>query len=253
MRERVFAMRNTKELLRDVISYIFMLGLPLLLLLMMTLINSAIPKEANMTVFNIDKLSVGIVVFSFTFIMLFSCLQVSKDRSSSFLIRLYSSPMTAFDFIAGYTLPLLFVGFCQAIITFLASVIIGLFTDVSFNFVNILFSIVTMIPAEFLFIGIGILFGTIFNDKVAPPMSSLVITVASLLGGIWMDVDALGGPLLKICQVLPFYHAVRAGRAALSGNYSDIMQSFIIVTVYALVFYVLAVLVFNSKMKSDLK
>ena len=84
MRARVFAERNKKELLRDPLSYIFCLGFPIVMLLVMTLVNNSIPKEANMLIFRIDYLSSGIAVFGLAFIMLFTCLMVSKDRSSAF-------------------------------------------------------------------------------------------------------------------------------------------------------------------------
>lgn len=251
MRHMVFASRNIKELLRDPISYIFCLGLPILMLIMMTVINSSIPDKAQMVIFNIDHLAPGIAVFSFSFIMLFACLQVSKDRSSSFLIRLYASPMTAFDFIIGYTVPLLVIALGQCAVTFAASAVIGMITGITFKLANVLLSIVTLIPSAFLFIGFGMLFGSFFSDKTAPPMCSMVITISSLIGGIWMDVDMIGGTLKKICEVFPFYHGVQTSRAALTGNYFGMLLPFIIVCIYAIAIYAAAVFVFRKKMQSD--
>lgn len=241
-----------KELLRDPLSYIFCLGLPVLMLVIMTLVNSNIPSEAQMTIFNIENLGPGIAIFSFSFVMLFACLQVSKDRYSSFLIRLYASPMTAFDFIAGYTLPLLLIALGQVVITFAVSSLIGLTTGTTFSLFNMLISALTLVPAVVLFIGFGLLFGSLFNDKVAPPISSIVITLASIMGGIWMDVNMLGGTLKSICTIFPFYHATQAARAALSGNYSDILTPLMITGIYAIVIYAVAVLVFKRKMQSDI-
>jgi len=251
MRAMVFASRNTKELLRDPVSYIFCLGLPILMLIVMSIINSSMPAEANMSIFNIDHLASGIAVFSFSFVMLFGCLQISKDRSSSLLIRLYVSPMKAFDFIKGYMMPLLLISLGQCVITFTASAIIGLNTGVSLNLANILLSIVTLIPSAFLFISFGLLFGSLFSDKSAPPVSSIVITLSGLLGGIWMDIDMVGGIMKKIGMVLPFYHGVQASRAAVLGNYSDILLPLIIVTGYAIIIFTIAVLVFKKKMQSE--
>lgn len=252
MRYMAFTSRNMKELLRDPLSYIFCLGLPVLMLVIMTLVNSNIPSEAQMTIFNIENLGPGIAIFSFSFVMLFACLQVSKDRYSSFLIRLYASPMTAFDFIAGYTLPLLLIALGQVVITFAVSSLIGLTTGTTFSLFNMLISALTLVPAVVLFIGFGLLFGSLFNDKVAPPISSIVITLASIMGGIWMDVNMLGGTLKSICTIFPFYHATQAARAALSGNYSDILTPLMITGIYAIVIYAVAVLVFKRKMQSDI-
>ena len=93
MRMKVFGMRTGKEVLRDPLSYIFCLGFPIVMLLIMTLVNAAIPAEANMTLFSSIKLVPGIAGFGLTFVMLFTCLQISKDRGGSFMIRLYASPM----------------------------------------------------------------------------------------------------------------------------------------------------------------
>ena len=83
-----FAERNVKEVLRDPLSYIFCIGFPLVMLVIMTLVNQSIPKEAGMTIFRIDRLSGGVAVFGQTFVMLFAALCVSGDRSGSFLVRM---------------------------------------------------------------------------------------------------------------------------------------------------------------------
>ena len=58
-----FSERNRKEILRDPLSYLFCLGFPLVMLLIMTVLDASIPKEAGMTIFHIDNLAGGIAVF----------------------------------------------------------------------------------------------------------------------------------------------------------------------------------------------
>lgn len=253
MRIKAFSIRNAKEILRDPLSYIFCLGFPIVMLIIMTIVNASIPKEAHMTIFQIQNLGPGIAVFGLTFTMLFTCLCVSKDRSSAFLIRLYASPMKGVDFITGYTLPLVLIATAQCILTYLASIIIGAFTDYTFNFGNLLLSLLVLMPSMFLFIGLGLLFGTLFKEKAAPGLCSIIISVAGMLGGIWMDVDAMGGILADVCKVMPFYQGVKAARMAVNGKYAEIGKPLIIVCAYAAVTYLLAVLVFRKKMQDDLK
>ncbi len=50
-----FSGRNLKELLRDPLSYIFCLGFPLVMLVIMSIVNQSIPPEAGMTIFNIEE------------------------------------------------------------------------------------------------------------------------------------------------------------------------------------------------------
>jgi ABC-2 type transport system permease protein len=61
----------------------------------------------------------------------------------------------------------------------------------------------------FMFIGLGILFGSYFSDKAAPGISSIVITMAGFLSGAWINVDPQS-TLGTIYKVLPFYPAIFA-------------------------------------------
>ncbi len=253
MRAIVFAGRNAKELLRDPISYIFCLGFPLVMLFIMTVVNENIPKEANMVIFRIEYLSGGIAVFGLTFVMLFTCLQVAKDRGSAFLLRLYASPMTAPDFIVGYILPILAIAVAQSAVTYIASVAVGAVTGYTFSVGGLLLAMLILLPADLFFIGTGLLFGTIFNEKAAPGLCSVIISLSAILGGIWMDVENLGGGLKSVCEALPFYHIVTAARAAVLGKNGEIMPHLLIVAAYAAAVFALSVVVFARKRQKDLR
>ena len=251
MRTLVFSKRNLIELLRDPLSYIFCLGFPVIMLIIMTIVNESIPPQANMTIFNTDSLSAGIAVFGFTFVMLFTALHISKDSGSAFLSRLYASPLKSSEFIAGYTLPVMIIAFFQCIITYAASFVISIITGDTLSITNIMISIIVLLPSAFMFIGFGLLFGSLFNDKAAPGLCSIIITLSCMLGGVWMDVDNLKGGLKNLCIFLPFYHSVKTGRMAVSGNYQGFFKSMFIVCVYAAAVYILAVAAFNLKKSKD--
>ena len=85
MRMLSFAIKNTKELLRDPINIAFTLGFPLVLLFMLSAMQANIPVE----MFEIHHLAPGIAVFGLSFLSLFSATLISKDRNSSLLQRLY--------------------------------------------------------------------------------------------------------------------------------------------------------------------
>lgn len=247
-----FSSRNFKEIVRDPLSYIFCLGFPIVMLIVMSMINESIPKEANMTLFRIDNLSGGIAVFGLTFIMLFICLSVSKDRGGAFLTRLYSTPMRSADLILGYMLPSSLLAVIQIAITFIASFIISLITGIELNIPGLLLGILTLIPSVIMFAAFGLLFGTLFSEKAAPGLCSVVISFASFLGGVWFDVDNVGGGLNKFCNVLPFVHAVKSARLAISGDFSDIGTHLLITIGYAAVLTAAAIMVFSRKMKADI-
>jgi len=247
MRARVFAGRVCKELTRDVLSYIFCLGFPIFMLLLFTVINASLPAEAKQGVFMLRSITPGIGMFGLTFIMLFTALQLSRDRETSLLLRLYTSPMTASDFILGYSLPIFVIAVAQMIICFACGAVIGLITGERLPFIGCAGSILSLFPAVFLFISLGLLAGSLMNDKAAPGITSILITGASLLGGVWMPLEQMDG-LRKVCDVLPFYPAVKSARAAMAQS-GNVLSDELIVLAWTVLFAVLAVLTFRKKMK----
>lgn len=241
MKMCAFASRNTKEILRDRLNVIFGLGFPLIVLLLLTLIQSNVPQE----LFPLRKLTPGIAVFGLSFVSLFSATVISKDRSSSLMLRLYSSPMRPADYILGYTLPLLPMSIAQSLICFAAALALGLEWSV-----NILLSIAALVPAMLLFIAVGLICGTLLNDKqVGGICGALLTNLTAWLSDTWFDVSLVGGAFEKIANALPFIHAVKAGRAAYNGEFSAIMPELWWVIAYAAVFMLLAAAIFKKKMK----
>ena len=112
MRMMTFAKRCPKEILRDPINLGFGLGFPLVLLVLLSAMQANIP----VSLFEIDTLTPGITVFGLSFMTLFSATLIAKDRESALLQRLYTTPLTGFDFIMGYMLPLLPIAIGQVLI-----------------------------------------------------------------------------------------------------------------------------------------
>ncbi|MFY9120835.1 MAG: ABC transporter permease [Syntrophomonadaceae bacterium] len=244
MRINLFAKRNAKEILRDPINLFFGLGFPLILLVMLSVINSSIPAEANNTMFSIENLAPGLAMFGTAFMALFSGMLLSKDRASSFLMRLFASPMTSFDFIVGYTLPMIVMASAQAAITLLASCIVGLELTV-----NLLLAILVTTLASLLFVGFGLLFGSLLDEKAVGGICGAVLTnVAGFLSGVFIPIDLIGGAFKKTAEILPFYHSVQAIQAVLQGNIGELLPHLTIVLGYSVVIFALAVIVFQRKM-----
>lgn len=242
MKCSAFASRNIKEILRDPATLFFGIGFPVAILLLLSAIQSNIP----VSIFKIEKLTPGIAVFGFSFISLFSGMLIAKDRSTSLFMRLFASPLSSSDFIIGYTLPLLPVAIMQSIVCFIAAFFLGL----SFS-INILIEIIVLIPAAVLFIAIGLLTGSICNDKqVGGICGALLTNISAWMSGTWFDLSLVGGTFKKIAYLLPFSHAVDAARAAAYGKYSDIPVHLTWVTVYAVVVFIIAVIAFKKKSTS---
>ena len=247
MRMFLFAKRNIKDILRDPINLFFGLGFPLVLLALLSIINSAIPPEAKNTMFQINNLAPGLTMFGSVFMALFAGMLLSKDRTSSFLMRLFTSPMTATDFILGYTLPMIVVTIVQATITLLVAGFWGL--DIN---INILFAIIMTALTSLLFVGTGLFFGSILNDKaVGGVCGALLTNVAGWLSGVFIPIDLIGGTFKTITNILPFYHSVEAIRISLSGNFNNLLPHLLVVIGYTIVIFIFAIIIFNRKMNGE--
>lgn len=243
MKSFILAARNGKEILRDPLNLAFGIGFPLIILFLLSAIQANIP----VSLFVIDKLIPGIAVFGLSFISLFSGMLLAKDRSTSFLMRLFTAPLSATDYIMGYTLPLLPIAIIQMIICFIAAFFLGLPVNT-----NILLSLIVLIPAAIFFIGIGLLAGSIFNDKqVGSICGALLTNLSAWLSGTWFDLNLVGGWFKSISYALPFAHAVDAGRAAISGDYASILPHLWWVIGYAIIIMVVAIFTFKKKMNGE--
>jgi len=238
-----FASRNSKEILRDKLNLAFGIGFPVVLLLLLTAIQSNIPVP----LFVIDHLAPGIAVFGLSFVSLFSGMLIAKDRTSSFMLRLFTSPLTAGQFILGYTLPLLPMALVQVTGCFAFASLLGLRLTV-----HVLAAILVLVPAALLFIALGLLCGSLFTDRqVGGICGALLTNFSAWLSGTWFDLNLVGGTFKTIAEHLPFMHAVEAGRAAIAGDYPGIFSHLWWVIGYATGLMGIAVLVFTRKMNSD--
>ncbi len=243
MRLLTFMNRNQKEILRDPINLAFGLGFPLTLILLLSAIQANVPVK----LFEIQHLTPGIAVFGLSFLTLFSATIISRDRTTAFLQRLYTTPMTSLDFILGYTLPIIPIAVLQSIVCFIAAIILGLELTV-----NILLSVIFIIPCSLLYIALGLLCGSVLNDKqVGGICGALLTNLSAWLSGVWFDLELVGGAFKKISYALPFVHCVDMQRAVLSGNFADIFPHLWWVLGYFAALFIVAVLLFLRQMKNQ--
>ncbi len=252
-RKLAFTSRNFKELLRDPLGYVFCVGFPLVMLILMTIIDRSIPKE-SVTTFHIENLAPGVAVFGQMFVMLFTALNIATDRSGTFLMRLYATPMTAGDLTAGYIIPMLIVSIVQSIITFAAAFIISVIIGNTLGIAGMLMSILSLISSGLMFIGFGLLFGVLFNEKSAPGLCSIIISLGGFFGGIWFDAQSTGGVMLKLCKCMPFYYCTKTARSAIRLDFSgkEFLLPIVIVITCAVALTVLGCFAFSKKMRADL-
>ena len=243
MRVMTFAKRCTKEILRDPINLGFGLGFPLVLLLLLSTLQANIP----VSLFEIDTLTPGITVFGLSFMTLFSATLVAKDRESALLQRLYTTPLTGFDFIIGYMLPLLPIALGQTVICYLFAIPLGLTLSV-----NIIYAVIGMIPMAIFNIALGLLCGSIFGVKqVGGICGALLTNLSAWLSGVWFDLKLVGGVFEKIANALPFVHAAEMEKALFSGDFGLAATHILPIALYSVAITVIAVLCFLRQMKKQ--
>ncbi len=241
MRFITFSRRTAREILRDPLNLGFGLGFPLVLLLLMTAIQANIPVP----LFQLESLTPGITVFGFSFLTLFSATLLSRDRESALLQRLYTTPLTAVDFIGGYLLPLLPMAAIQTLLCYAVAMVLGL----SFS-VRILYAVLMAVPLSLFFVSLGLLCGSVLNVKqVGGICGALLTNLCAWLSGAWFDLDLVGGVFRKIAYALPFVHAVELERAILAGENGGILSHLLWVLAYAAVATVAAIVLFLRQMR----
>lgn len=241
MRMLTFSGRTAKEIIRDPLNLFFGLGFPLILIALLTAIQANVPVP----MFELPHLTPGVTVFGLSFMTLFSALLASKDRESALLQRLYTTPLTAADFIFGYTLPLLPMALAQSVICYIAAALLGLKIDI-----NVLYALLLNIPVALFFIALGLICGSVMSSKqVGGVCGALLTNLSAWLSGIWFDVALVGGVFEKIANALPFIHAVELERAAFAGNFADIFPHLWWVLGYTAAAVIGAILLFLRQMK----
>ena len=241
MRMLSYSLRTAKEILRDPLNLGFGLGFPLVLLFLLSAIQANIP----VSLFALEMLTPGLTVFGLAFMTLFSAALIAKDRSSSLLQRLYTTPLRPADYILGYMLPVLPISAAQCVLCYLAAACLGLKLTV-----NVLWAVLLLIPAEIFFIALGLLSGSVLTDKqVGGICGALLTNLTAWLSGVWFDLNLVGGAFKAIAYALPFVHAVEMERAVLMGNFGDILPHLLWVLAYGAVTLVAAVLLFLRQMR----
>ena len=243
MRMLTFAKRCTKEIVRDPLTLAFGLGFPLVLLLLLSAMQANIP----VSLFEIDKLTPGITIFGLSFMTLFSATLIAKDRESAFLQRLYTTPLTALDFILGYMIPILPITLAQTTICYLVAIALGLTVSV-----NIFFAIVGILPMAIFNISLGLLCGSLLGVKqVGGICGALLTNLSAWLSGVWFDLELVGGFFEKLANILPFVHAVELEKALIAGNFQAAGVHILSVLLYSMGITVVAVLCFLQQMKKQ--
>ena len=243
--KRIFALtrRNAKEIMRDPLSLVLTIGMPLAMEILFYLIFHSLTSQFEMKYF-----APGIVVFAQSFLALFVGLLIATDRGTSFLTRLYVSKAKSYEFICAYALAVLPIVAIQSILFFL----IGGIFDSSIFCVSMIYSVLLSLITSLFFISAGILFGSLCSSKSIGGICSILIAGQSVLSGMWFPTESLGDGIMTAMKVLPFRNATLLVQNVLNGvgdAVTDFLLPLLIIVAYTLIVFILAIIAFKSKMK----
>ena len=238
-------LRNLKEIVRDPVSLIFLLALPLVMEILFYFLFHNMTSQ-----FEMKYLAPGIVVFSQAFLSLFSGQLIAVDRASSFLTRLFVSRARSFEFILGYAFALVPISLFQSVLFYLVGGII----DPSIFCIGMVWGILASVLTSLLFMGLGIMLGSLCTERSVGGVASVIISAQSLLSGMWFPVENMNAGFLTLMNCLPFKNATVLVQNSLNGigdTFDDFLKPLLIVLGYTLLAFISATIFFRRKMKSQ--
>jgi len=239
MRSAELAKRNVKEVIRDPLSLGIAVALPLVLLLTLQALGGDDTPFLTPTL-----LTPGIVLFGFVMVMFSSAMILARDRETSLLARLLTTPLRSSDFVSGYSLPYLLVAIVQAVVLLSVGAMLGLGSDGSV----VLVALILALMAVF-YVALGMILGALLTVAQTSGAYALVL-ILTIFGGAWFDLDEIGGVFLTIGDLLPFKHALDAARAVMAdgAGLSEIATDLYWIGAYTIGAVALAIVVFQRRM-----
>ncbi len=232
-----FAKRSFKEIIRDPLSVVFTLALPLFLLFIFQQFNISSPA------YSIENFTPGVLVFSFSFLTMFTATLVARDRGTSLLVRLGVSPMRGVEFVCGYLLAVLPIVVMQDILFFALALLLKLPLSL-----GVFYTVLASFPVSVLFILLGVLLGSVTSEHASAGVSSGVVQLVAFTSGMYFDGEIVGGFFSVVCKILPFSGAVDILKGTLNGG-ADLWLPIVTVAAYTLVIGGLTAFVFYNNMK----
>lgn len=232
--------RNIKEILRDPLSLIFLYALPLLMLVLFYYLFSSQTDQ-----FRMEYLAPAMGAFANSFLTLFLGLLIATDRGSSFIVRLYTTRIRSYEFILAYAAAMVPIGISQTALMLLAAGVI----DTAFFGIGILWGILAGIPVVLLFIGFGLLLGSLCNEKSVGGVSSAVVMGQSILSGMWFPVEGMSESFIRVLNALPFRSASELMQNAVMGA-GSIGKPLLVLLAYAAAITVISIFFYQRKMRA---
>ncbi|MBU7004480.1 MAG: ABC transporter permease, partial [Theionarchaea archaeon] len=198
----------------------------------------------------IDFFAPGIMVIATTMItIILTIISFVRERNMGTLARLFSSPMTAGELVAGYALGFGIISACQS----LELLGVGLiFFQIQISG-SIILSLALIFALAFGVLGLGILLSTLAkNEFQAVQFVPLVLIPSIVLSGVFWPVEAMPPAFRDIPAFIPMTHAVNGLRSVMVRGWTlrQVAPELIILCAFAAGTLGLSVLVMGRKARA---
>lgn len=234
-------LRHQKEIVRDPISLVFLYGLPLIMEVLFYFLFASKTDQ-----FKMAFLAPAMVGFSNVFLSLFLGILIAVDRGTAFMTRLYTTAIKPWEYILSYAFAVFPFGLSQTILL----LVVGGIVDTSFWGVGFVYALLSGMLVIAFFTAVGLLLGSVCNEKSVGGVSSVIITGQSLLSGMWFPLEGMSDGFLIFLRVLPFRNAsLLMQNVFFPPTFDSVGVPVLILAAYTVVVGVLAILLFRKKMK----
>jgi len=191
----------------------------------------------------IDFFIPGIIALTVMTTSIFGTIESNvRLRKNGILRKLITTPVGKHEWIMAKMLYMLFMAFLSTFLILLVGVIIW---NISFK-IN-LYLFVAIISASFAFSGMGMIVARYVKDEDTASAAGNIITFPQMfLAGTFFPLEIMPSFLVTIAKILPLYYVNEALRnAMIYGDFSTAFMDTTIIFVFAIIAFVIGVMVTN--------
>lgn len=188
---------------------------------------------------------VGMVSWGTMFAVMAGGVRIASERQVGWNRQMRITPLS----VRTYFATKVGTGYAMALVSIALLIGAGLTLGVRMPQLGDWFQLIALVLIGLVpFAVLGILLGHLLTvDSIGPAMGGSV-TLFALLGGAWGPVANSSEVLKELCQLLPSYWLVQAGRVALGGKAWP-PEAWIVIAVWTVVLIRITVRVYNSDTK----
>ncbi len=198
----------------------------------------------------VDYFAPGIMVIATTMItIILTIISFVRERNMGTLARLFSSPMTAGELVAGYAVGFGIISSCQSLELLGVGILLFQIQIVG----SILLALGLIIALAFGVLGLGILLSTLAkNEFQAVQFVPLVLIPAIVLSGVFWPVEAMPSFFRPISASIPMTYAVDGLRSVMVRGWDleQVWPQFLYLMSFAFATLALAVIMMQRKARN---